>query len=618
MEEANDMVRRVGAVLIALASLLVSWTLAWLRPSQPEIAALFALGGALVAAGPVFLDALRGWRAEGFAGGKFYLDQFISLAVLACLATGQFSVAALVAVILVGGQLIEERTMLGARRAIDGLIRMGKVSARRLEGDRETVVEGDQLRPGDAVVVRPGETIAADGLVESGHSVINQAPITGESLPVEVEPGMPVFAGCLNLSGMLVYRVTKAGDDTALGRARAVVEEARSSRAPILRLTEKYAIYYTPFVLLLAGFVWFASGDLERAIAVVIVSIPCALILAGPTAMVAALASATRLGILIKGVRFLEEVRRMRVVVFDKTGTLTTGRLEISALDPAAGETADSLLCRAALLLQGSRHPVAEAVRTRFDQTGKTLPTEKPAAWREIPGCGVEGTFDGLPWRAGRASWLRQCGVILPAEHPAGSGSEVHLAAGTTWRGRIEFRDRLRPEAGAILRQLQDLGVQRILMVTGDQPAVAQAIADELGLVEVHAACLPEDKVALVRTEKMRGHGVLVVGDGVNDAPALAAGDVSVAMGALGSDIAIETADMALMSDDLHRLPTLFQLSRQTMRIIEQNLAVGGVFILFSAAAAAAGLVSPLGAALLHELGALYVLGNSARLLRFA
>jgi Cd2+/Zn2+-exporting ATPase len=621
-EEASGLAARVGGVISALALLVVAWILGWLRPNQVEIAGLFALAGALVAAGPVFFDAVRGWRAEGFAGSKFYLDQFISLAVLACLATGQFTVAAVVAVILVGGQLLEERTMLGARRAIDGLVRMGKVTARRKDEAGETEVAATDLVPGDLVVVRPGETVAADGVVKNGHSAVNQAPITGESLPVEVQPGSSLFAGCTNLSGVLVFRVTKVGDNTALGRARAVVEEARSTRAPILRLTEKYAVYYTPFVLLLAGFVWFASGELERAISVIIVSIPCALILAGPTAMVAALASATRLGILIKGVRFLEEVRHLRTVVFDKTGTLTTGRLEVSGVVPAAGLSEEEVLESAGAMLHGTRHPVAEAVRAKLrelPQTAEDGPATLGGSWQEVPGCGVEGMRDGTTLRAGRSSWLAEKGVQIPAQDAleGSNGSEMHLAEGNRWIGCIRFQDRLRPEAREILRDLHHLGVHRILMVTGDRAEVANRIAQELNLQLVHAACLPEEKVQVVRSEKERGGGVLVVGDGINDAPALAAGDVSVAMGALGSDIAIQTADMALMSDDLHRLPSIYKLSRQTMRIIEQNLAVGGIFILLSAAAAAAGFVSPLGAALLHEVGAFYVLANSARLLKF-
>ena len=623
---------RFACVLGALGLLLVAGLTRWLRPDQPQLAEVWALLSTLAAAAPVVVAvAAAWWQGRGHTAAAL-LDQFIGLAILACLAAGQFFLGSLVALILVLGQMIEDRSMLGTQRAVEGLIRLGRVMARRLRADgEEETVESSALRVGDRVRLRPGDRVPADGRILTGTSAVDQAPITGESLPVEVGPDSRVFAGSTNLSGLLEMEITQTGSDTIIGHARTIVEEARQARAPILRLTERFAGYYFPLVLLLCGFVLFFTGELSRAISVLIVSLPCAFLLAAPTALVAALASATRMGLLIKSVRFLEEIPRLDTVIFDKTGTLTSGKLQVTGLESHGETTPGELLATAAALLAGSSHPLAQAICGHAQREGRqasesaTAPEVK--ALREQPGLGVQAEVNGHLVLAGRRSWLVEQGVPVPTDLPETEASEVALARLMTeeggaprgqWLGRILLADTVRPHAAEVVRALQaESAMGEILLVSGDRPPVAAAVARETGISRFYGGCLPSEKMDLVRSLQQKGHRVLVVGDGINDAPALAAGSVSLALGSLGSQIAIETADIALMSEDLRRVPALFQLSRQTRQVIGQNLLLGAVFLLLALTASILGWVGPLGAALLHEASAFLVLANSARLLRF-
>lgn len=608
--------RRLAFIFASLCCLLVATAIYLLRPGQAELAAGFALASALIAGFPVFAAVFAGFRTEIFGSSQTLLEQFIALAIIACIVAGQFFLASIVAIILVLGQMLEDRSMLGTRRAVEGLIRLGRVKARRVDPDGETAVEAEGLKKGDQIRVLPGDRIAADARIVAGLSSLDTSPITGESLPVEVQEGDEVFAGTTNLSGTLLLEVTSTGKDTVIGQASSIVEDAQKSRAPILRLTESYAGYYFPLVLMLCGFVLFFTGEMERAIAVLIVSLPCAFLLAAPTAMVAALASATRLGILIKGVRYLEEVRRIDTLVFDKTGTLTQSRLRLSEVIPHSSTDPESLLRLAASALAGSNHPIARAcVEGAAEQN---LDLQEAVELEEFPGLGVEARVDRASLAVGRKTWMEKKGVFLPPEASApAEGSEIHVVCEGQWIGRLLFQDTLRPEAAEVVSRLAADGNRRVLMVTGDRPAVARKIADEIGIEEVHAGCLPEDKLRIVEALREEGRKVLVIGDGINDAPALAAGHVSLAMGAMGNQIAIQAADMALMGEDLHKISDLLRLSRATMNVVSQNLIFGCLFIMVAIIASAFGWVGPIGAAILHEVSAFVVLLNSGRLLRF-
>lgn len=603
---------RLVCVLTGLVLLAVSLVGRWLRPDQADVLTIASMVGLAIAAVPVLIDALTSLKSDGFEATKYYMDQFVALAVLACFAAGNYVTGAIVATILILGQILEERATLGVEEAVNSLARLSRVKARKLNNDGEMLVDATLLQPGDRVRLFPGDTIPADGSVEFGTTTLDQKLITGESLPVDAVVGSKLFAGTSNLTGSIVMIVGDTGESTVLGRVKNIVEEAKSSRAPVMRLIDQYTRYYMPLVLIVAAFTLFFTRDLDRAISVVIVAMPCAFVLASPSAMVAALAVASRLGILVKSSRFFEVARGIDTVVFDKTGTLTTGNLKVVGVFPVAGRTEQDLLAIAGSLEARSTHPIARAILA--EASARNLEVIAVENIEEVPGRGVRGGA----YLVGRKHWLGEHGVAIPDDFAASSPtSALYLAEAGAFAGVIHLADTLRPEAGEATQALQRLGVDRCVMLTGDRREVAAEIAREAGIQEYRAECLPEEKLREVEKLKTAGRSVLVVGDGVNDAPALAAGHLSIAMGALGSDIAVKTADIALMGSDLRNLPRFFVLSERTLRIINQNLLWGSAFIVLFVALSAAGVVSPIGAAILHEFSAFFVIFNSARLLRF-
>jgi Cd2+/Zn2+-exporting ATPase len=607
---------RLTTSLLALALLLAAGLARLLRPGQEAVADLIALAALLAASWPVFWDALTSLRASGYAATKYYMDQLVALAVLACLATGQYTSGAIVSLILVVGQLLEERAVLGVEEALDRLTDFSRSRARLADG---TELDAAALAPGHVVRLRPGDLVPADGEIVSGHTTLDEASITGESLPREAGPGASAYAGARNLSGLVDLRVSRAAGDTVLGRVRTIVEEAKNSRAPVMRLIEHYTRYYTPAILLLAAFVLFFTGDFARAVAVVIVSMPCAFVLASPSAMVAALAVAARAGILVKNTRSFEEAGRIGTLVFDKTGTLTRSALRLARVERAPGVVLDdsALLALAAALQQHSTHPVARALAEAARERGLAL--AEPDAVREEAGLGMSARHPEGELLVGREAWLGARGVALaPGLGADGPEATVHLALVGRHLAAFRLADTLRPEARDALASLRAEGIGHMTLLTGDRPEVAGPVAAALGIERLRARCLPADKLAEVEALKRAGHRVLVVGDGVNDAPALAAGHLGVAMGSGGAEIAVRTADVALMTNDLSRLAFFFRLSRLATGIINQNLALGAALIALFVTLSTLGLISPVGAAVLHEVSAFAVLLNSARLLRVA
>ena len=476
-----------------------------------------------------------------------------------------------------------------------------------------------ELKVGDLIRLRPGDNIAADGQIVSGQGSINQANITGESLPVDKGVGEQVFAGTINMNGLLEVKVSKAGEDTTLGRVRDLILAAEKTKLPFMRIIDQYMGYYTPLVLIIAALVWGFTQDLNRVITILIVACPCAFILATPTAMVAALSAAARLGILVKNIGDLEAAARITAFVFDKTGTLTTGRLAVSRLNPLDGIAPAELLRWAASAEQFSNHPTARSITALAHEAG--VPLSKAEDFKEIAGKGVSTLIEGRRILIGRATFLKDQGVAgdlfqsVDLDETAGY-SLLFVARDGLCIGWIGLQDQTRPEAAEALQQLQATGIRRIAMVSGDRRPVAERVAQEIGVPEVVAECLPQDKVEYVRQTKAKGHRVAVIGDGVNDAPALASGDISIAMGAAGSEVAINSATIALMNNDLRRLPFLIRLSRMARTVINQNFLFGVVFIIGGLAAASFGYLNPIVAAILHNIGSLFVVFNSARLVR--
>jgi len=579
-------------------------------------AEFFALVGAILLGGPIVFHA-----AKSLIRQESHMDELAALAIIAAFANHDYVTAGVVGFFMLLSELVETRTALGARASIESLIKLTPTKATLIDSQgHESEVNVSSLKAGDIIRVRPGDNIPADGEVITGLSSINEATITGESLPVDKVPGMQVFAGTSNLTGVLDITVTKAGRDTTLGKVQSLIVQAEQTKIPIMRIIDRYVKWYTPTILMVAGIVWFFSGEIERAITILVVSCPCALILATPTAMVAAISASARLGVLIKNVADLEVAGRMTAMVFDKTGTVTTGRLYVTKLTPAEGFEAAELLSVSASAERMSKHPAARALQEVARQANLTLPTADD--FRETPGKGVTATVDSARIIVGRDTFLKENNVDIsnvsnPSLHEEQGFSTLYVAKDSKCLGWIGLQDKTRPEAQQAVKELIDIGIKRVTMLTGDRDEVANRVAAELGCTDFRAHCLPQDKLAIVEQIKNDGHTVVVVGDGINDAPALAAGDLGIAMGAAGSDVAINSASIALMSDDLKRLPFLVRLSRKTSRVIYQNLGFGILFIILGIAAGAAAWLPAVYAAVLHFLGSLIVVFNSARLVRY-
>lgn len=583
--------------------------------SDSMLSAMSALIGALIMGVPIVWTSIK-----DLFKGVLSINELVTLAVMAAFASGNYQTAGIVAFFMLLGEIIEMRTADGARKSIESLIKLAPTKARRLLKDgTEEEVPVSMLQIGDVVRVRPGDNVSADGVIVSGQGSFNQANITGESLPVDKKPGDEVFAGTQNLTGVLEIRVSRAGQDTTLGQVHNLILAAEKTRLPILRIIDQYMQYYTPMVLVIATLVWAFTFDLERVIAVLIVACPCAFILATPSAMVAALSAAARLGILIKNVSDIELAARINAFVFDKTGTLTQGKLIVNRLYPVEGVQPAELLQIAASAEKYSNHPTAKAINLLAKEAEIEL--SEPLDFSETAGRGVSAKVENMAVIIGRSQWLKDNGVsgdfLNSVDLNEAEGfSVLFVARDGQFIGWIGLQDETRAEAKESLADLMQNGVRRIAMVTGDRRPVAARVAKEIGCEEIVAECLPQDKVEFVTMMRERGYRVAVVGDGVNDAPALAAGDVGIAMGAAGSEVAINSATIALMNNDLKRLPFLVKLSRSTRSVINQNFLFGTLFIIFGLGFASWGYINPIVAALLHNAGSLLVVFNSARLVR--
>ncbi|MHB0946189.1 MAG: heavy metal translocating P-type ATPase [Sedimentisphaerales bacterium] len=615
--------RKQVSVSLALIGTLLGGTLLLNSLISPifygkntEVKEMLAMLAAILLGLPVVIHSIR-----SIINGQMHMDELVTLAIIAAFATGDYIAASVVAFFLLLSELVETRTALGARAAIESLIKLTPTRAWIVEtGGSEKEVDASKLTKGDIIRVRPGDNIAADGDVVKGLSSVNEATITGESLPTDKLPGMQVFAGTSNLTGVLDIKVTRVGEDTTLGKVQSLILQAEHTKIPIMRIIDRYVKWYIPTILMISAIIWFFTRDINRAIGAIVVSCPCALILATPTAMVAALSASARLGILIKKVADLELAGRITAMVFDKTGTLTTGQLYVTKLTPANGVEAGELLKAAASAEQMSKHPAARALQLVAKDANLALSTADN--FSETPGKGVSAVVGGVKIFVGRDTFLHEQGIDTsvvsdPSLHEEQGFSTLYVSSGGKCVGWIGLQDKTRPEARLAVEQLFATGIKRITMLTGDREEVARRVAAELGCTDVKAKCLPQDKLAIVEHIKNDGHIVAVVGDGINDAPALASGDLGIAMGAAGSDVAINSASIALMSNDLKRLPFLVRLSRKTRTVINQNLLFGILFIILGVSASAVGWLPLIYAAFLHFAGSLVVVFNSARLVRF-
>jgi len=580
---------------------------------DPLLGAACCAVAAIALGAPIILQALQNVRS-----GTHDLHELIALSIAGAFAFEDHRTAATLALLATLGELVEHRTALGARAAIEALVRLAPTRARVLRPDGgEEELPAEQVTAGQRVRLRPGDRVPVDGVVREGASTLDEKAITGESVPAEKVAGDEVFAGTTNVSGTLVVEVTRAGKDTTLSRVQELILAAERSRPPVARLIDRVVQRYLPLTLMLAALVLFFTRDVTRVLALVVIAGPSALVLATPTATVAALSAAARLGILIKDARDLEVASRLTRVVFDKTGTLTHGRLVVTRLAPADGFDPADALRLAAALAQRSTHPASRAVVEVAREA--ELPLPEPEELREVQGAGLAGRVEGRAVALGRAALLEREGCApraLDAALEAGDQSLLHLAVDGQHVATFALDDTPRPEAREVVARLTSAGL-RVGMLTGDRWPVARRVARELGIAEaeVVAECLPHEKLEVVQRARGLGDRVAVVGDGINDAPALAATDLGVALGAR-TDVALHSARVALLHDDLTRLPFLIELARRTRTVVLRNIAFGLLFIAAGVALASLGLLSPVAALLLHNAGDLAVVLHSARLVR--
>jgi Cd2+/Zn2+-exporting ATPase len=613
MSDGTGHDRSMGRLSIALVGgffIINSFVLGWILPNQTFSSKFSAIIGAFILACPIIFTAIK-----DLIKGKVYMNELVALAILAALAGGDFQTAGVIAFFLLLTIIIESRTASGAQRSIEELIKLTPTTARKVVGGQEIEVDARELKVGDKIRVRPGENFPVDGRVVDGESTVNQASITGESLPVDKSLGDDVFAGTQNLTGRMELEVTRVGEDTTLGKVKDMILAAESSRTPIVRIIDRYAGYYTPTILMLAGITWWFTMDMSRVITLMVIACPCAIVLATPTAVVAAVAAAARLGIFIKNVSHLELAAKIRAFVFDKTGTLTDGILSVVKLNPITDVSPAELLKIAASAESHSNHPTAIALQKLAEEADLEL--VDVTEFKEVHGKGVEAMIDGCKCYIGRAAWLESLGMVIAKKEDdeAHGMSVVYIAKDNKVIGWVGFKDKLRKESSQIITDLKALGVRHCAMVTGDRQSVAETVAANLQIDEYRSECLPETKVEYVENIKHSSR-VAVVGDGVNDAPALAAGDLGIAMGAIGSDIAINSASIALMTNDLRRIPMLVHLSQKSRMIINQNLFVGMLFVFGGMILSVFGWMTPVWAAVLHTLSTLLIIFNSARLVR--
>ena len=614
MSEGRGHGRSMGrAAFAAVGGFLVlnSFLLEWFFPEQPFASEVSAVIGAIVLALPIFIAAVR-----DLCVGRVYMNELVALAILAAFAGQEFREAGIISFFLLITIIIETRTASGAQRSIEELLRLTPHDAHKKNADGTyTDVEAADLSIGDIISVRPGENFPVDGEIIEGQSAVNQASITGESLPVDKAVGDEVYAGTQNLSGGIEVRVTKIGDDTTLGKVKEMILAAESSKSPIVRLIDKYAAFYTPTILMLAMLTWwFSDGDMNRVITLLVIACPCAVVLATPTAVVAAVAAAARLGILIKNITHLELASKIKAFVFDKTGTLTEGELAVAKIRPVEGVEPAELLLIAASVESRSNHPTALAILRLAKEVG--IKVTEGTDYEEVHGKGVTANIGGAPCIVGRTKWMAEQGIVIDQDETEVIGmSVVGIARNGKLMGMLGFRDKIRPEAAETIKELKAAGIRHCAMVTGDRAAVASEVAKTLGIDDFQGDCLPEGKVEYVEKVK-KDSLVAFVGDGVNDAPALASGNLSIAMRAIGSDIAINSASIALMNNDLRRIPLLISLSRKMSSVISQNLAFGMIFVIGGIILSVFGELTPVVAAIFHTVSTLIVIFNSARLVR--
>lgn len=603
---------RKDIVLLVISAAAVIASLLHVQPFPFDMAWV-----AIILCGvPIILEAIIG-LVTAF---DIKADVLVSLALIASILIGEHFAAGEVAVIMQLGALLEEVTVARARAGIEKLVHLTPQTARVLVGEEEKIIPAEEVRVGDLLRVNPGETIPVDGEIVSGQTSINQAVMTGESLPVDKGVGDPVSSGTVNQFGTFEMRATKVGEDSSVQRMIRLVQSADAGKAEIVGIADRWATWIVVIALSAAAVTWLVTGEILRAVTILVVFCPCALVLATPTAIMAAIGNATKHGFLVREGDALERLSKVKRIAFDKTGTLTYGTPEVTCVKSEDSELSDAALYRlAASAEQFSEHPLGKAIVRCAKASGIAIaPAED---FQMLPGRGVCAKVERREILAGNLELLEERGIEIAACESAESYRQdgctiTYLAVDGKLAGYIALADTLRAESAEMIRKLSETGVSPVLL-TGDHENAAVSIASKLGVQDVRANCLPEDKLCAIGEYQEKGLPVCMIGDGVNDAPALKKADVGIAMGGVGSDIAVDAADIALVDDEVKELPHLIALSKRMMVTIKLNMTFSMTLNFIAIVLAIIGTLNPVVGALVHNGGSVLVITNSALLLRW-
>ena len=601
--------REIISGAIALICLFVGLIISLVFPTRTTLPALFYTVGFLIEGVPIFVVAIKGVFTKNIENA---MEMLVSIAIIACYFTGDLILSLLIPLILNIAHILEERSIMGGRDVIDGLRKMQQNTAILLDGDKEKTVDAKTLKVGQRILVKPGAGIPIDGIVISGETNIDQKSLTGEPQPAHATVGDTVYAGTVNIDGRIVVEVKKEYVDTSFSNILNLLEKSESISIPETRIIDRFMMYYIPFVLSIAAGVALVTSDINKAIAILVVSCPCGQMLVSSAPMIAALSAATKRGVLIKNSKFIEELTDIDAVVFDKTGTVTVGDLSLTDVAPVNGVTREEILSTAASVASASNHPISRALMAEIGE----ITYEKDYKVTELSGKGMEGiSSDGLhKVQFGNIDWVRSIGIHVEEEEGI-IGSVSYVVCDGMLLGYLCFNDTARKEAKEGIDILKSMGIEKTVMLTGDRREAAEKICEEIGIDTLEAQLLPEDKLSSLKALK-EDNFVLAVGDGINDALALKEAHVGIAMGAMGSDLAIQSADIALMNNNLLNIPFSIRLARKTKKIIYQNLALSIGISALMIGLSAFGVISALAGSILHNVGAFAVLINSSRILK--
>lgn len=613
--KSDDEYRSIVLTIISGIFLLISW-LGLLRDILPFDPALISVA---ISGTPILLEAGKGLITEF----DLKAGVLVSIALIASVVIGEYFAAGEIAVIMMIGEILEDRTVRKARESVKKLIQLTPQVARIRTSEGEKEISAEQVKVGDIILVKPGESIPVDGVIINGHTSINQSIITGESMPVDKTVGDEVFVGTLNQLGAVEIKATKVGEDTSLAKLIRLVKESENKKAPVVRLTDRVATVIVPMAFLASIVTYFLTNDIIRVVTILVVFCPCALVLATPTAIMAGIGNASRKGILIKSGEALEKVGQISTIAFDKTGTITNGKPEVIDIIPVnQGYNEEEVLLLASKAEKFSEHPLGKAVYKAARE--KSLDIIDPEEFKIGLGKGVIALIDNKKVLVGNQKLISANMIELTEKQDSiidsyeNQGKTVLIVAvENSVIGLITVADKIKSRSYETVQELKEMGVNEILLLTGDNKNAANSIAKQVGIDKVYAEQLPEDKVHVIEDQLNDNRKVCMIGDGINDAPALAISNVGVSMGALGADVAIETADIALMSDDISKVPELIKLSKKVLGTISVNIVVP-ILINFAAILLAAfGIIGPVAGALIHNLGSVLVVANSSRLIKY-